>query len=75
MNYDPATVRLRPTMNEYVRNFNATRADIVLVATEKETRRELFHIEVQMVNDREMSIQMYRSQNQGKYLNPDTNIT
>jgi len=58
MNYDPATVSLRPTTNEYIRNFVATRADIVLVATEKETQRNLFHIEVQTVNDREMSIRM-----------------
>jgi hypothetical protein len=60
MNYDPATVSLHPTTNEYIRRFNATRADIVLVATEKETRQELFHIEVQMVNDREMSIRMLK---------------
>jgi len=60
MNYDPATVSLHPTTNEYIRRFNATRADIVLIATEKETRQELFHIEVQMVNDREMSIRMLK---------------
>ena len=60
MNYDPASISLRPMTNEYIRNFNATRADIVLVATEKETRQELFHIEVQMVNDREMSIRMLK---------------
>jgi len=60
MNYDPATVSLQPTTNEYVRNFNATRADIVLFATEKETQRDLFHIEVQVVNDREMSIRMLK---------------
>jgi hypothetical protein len=58
MNYDPATVSLRLTTNEYIQNFDATRADIVLIATEKETQRELFHIEVQTVNDREMSIRM-----------------
>ncbi|GAB6285489.1 MAG: hypothetical protein STSR0009_16900 [Methanoregula sp.] len=58
MNYDPATISLRPMTNEYIRNFNATRADIVLIASEKETQRDLFHIEVQMVNDREMSIRM-----------------
>jgi len=60
MNYDPATVSLRPTTTEYFRNFNATRADIVLFATEKETQRDLFHIEVQMVDDREMSIRMLK---------------
>jgi hypothetical protein len=60
MNYDPATVSLRLTTNEYIRNFVASRADIVLVATEKETQRDLFHIEVQTVNDREMSIRMLK---------------
>ena len=60
MNYDPATVSLRPTTTEYIRNFNATRADIVLFATEKETQRDLFHIEVQVVNDWEMSIRMLK---------------
>jgi predicted transposase/invertase (TIGR01784 family) len=60
MNYDPATVSLRLTTNEYIRNFVASRADIVLVATDKETQRDLFHIEVQTVNDREMSIRMLK---------------
>ena len=60
MDYDPATISLQPTTNEYIRNFKATRADIVLIATEKETRQELFHIEVQTVNDREMSIRMLK---------------
>ncbi|MFA5214177.1 MAG: hypothetical protein WC406_12635 [Methanoregula sp.] len=58
MNYDPASISLRPTTNEYIQNFDATRADIVFIATEKETQRDLFHIEVQMGDDREMSIRM-----------------
>jgi len=58
MNYDPASISLRPTTNEYIQNFDATRADIVRIATEKETRRDLFFIEDQRVDDREMSIRM-----------------
>jgi len=58
MNYDPASISLRPMTNEYIQNFDATLADIVLIATEKETRRDLFHIEVRMGDDREMSIRM-----------------
>jgi len=34
--------------------------DILLIAIEKESRQDLFHIEVQMVNDREMSIRMLK---------------
>jgi hypothetical protein len=44
MNYDPATVSLRPTTTEYFRNFNATRADIVLVATSRFRRRSATRI-------------------------------
>ena len=58
MNYDPASISLRRTTNEYIQDFDATRADIVRIATEKETRRDLFFIEDQWVDDREMSIRM-----------------
>ena len=59
MNYDPGTISLRLTGNEFIQNFDSTRADIVIIASEKEIKRDIFHIEVQVKDDSEMSIRMF----------------
>ena len=59
MNYDPGTISLSLTVNEFIQNFDSTRADIVIIASEKEIKRDIFHLEVQVKDDSEMSIRMF----------------